>query len=150
MTKPEYNMEYAKERGWQSMEITYRETRKMKPEDVARVFRTSRIRRPHQDLERLDRMIRNANLVITAWDGGKMVGIARAVTDFAYCCYLSDLAVDEAYQGHGIGRELVNKIREKAGEECALILIAAPEAVDYYPKIGFAKSNRAFIIPRTR
>ena len=77
-----------------------------------------------------------------------MVGVARALTDYSYCCYLSDLAVDQAYQRSGIGKQLVARVREAIGEECSLLLISAPGAVDYYPKLGFEKSDKAYLISK--
>jgi ribosomal protein S18 acetylase RimI-like enzyme len=103
-----------------------------------------------EDLERIQRMIQHANLILTAWDGEKLVGIARALTDFSYCCYLSDLAVDREYQRHGIGKELIRRLRESLGDEVMLLLLAAPEATDYYPHIGFEKAENAWRIPRKR
>ena len=98
--------------------------------------------------ERVQRMLDNANLIVTAWDGDRLVGVSRAVTDFSYCCYLSDLAVDESYQRAGIGKELVRRTREAAGLECTLLLLSAPAAMGYYPKIGFEKLENAFAIKR--
>lgn len=92
-------------------------------------------RRPVDDRERMSRMLSGADLVITAWDHDLLVGIARSITDRAYCTYLSDLAVRAAYQGRGIGRELI-RLTRRAVPEATLILLAAPKAVDYYPKIG--------------
>lgn len=118
--------------------------------DVAAVFDASGIRRPTKDLTRIERMFANANLTISAWHEGKLVGVCRALTDFSYCCYLSDLAVDKAFQKHGIGRELVARVRSAIGEEVALVLLSAPEAMAYYPKLGFEKAENGFIIKRTR
>ena len=73
---------------------------------------------------------------MTAWDGEALVGVARALTDFCWCCYLSDLAVDKAYQHQGIGRELIARVRAEAGEDANFLLLSAPEAMAYYPKIG--------------
>ncbi len=95
-------------------------------------------------------MIEHANLVLTAWDGARLVGIARALTDFRYCCYLSDLAVREEYRRQGIGAELVRRLRRKLGEEVMMLLLSAPEAMGYYPKIGFEKAENAWIIHRRR
>ena len=118
--------------------------------DVAAVFDASGIRRPTKDLARIERMFANANLTISAWHEGKLIGVCRALTDFSYCCYLSDLAVDKAFQKHGIGRELVARVRSAIGEEVALVLLSAPEAMAYYPKLGFEKAENGFIIKRTR
>lgn len=117
---------------------------------VAAVFDASGIRRPTHDLPRIERMFANADLVLSAWDGERLVGVCRALTDFSYCCYLSDLAVDRAYQHQGIGRELVERVRAAIGEEVALILLSAPEAMEYYPRLGFDPIDNGFIIRRSR
>jgi len=119
-------------------------------EELSDVFKTSGIRRPVDDLPRLQRMIEHADLLITAWVDQKLVGIARAVTDFSYCCYLSDLAVNKDYQKRGIGKELVRLIQEQIGDEVVLLLLAAPAAMDYYPRIGFDKIENGYIIPRKK
>jgi predicted N-acetyltransferase YhbS len=118
--------------------------------DVAEVFKKSGIRRPVHDLDRIQRMIDHADMIVTARMNGQLVGIARAITDYSYCCYLSDLAVDASYQRIGIGKELVCRIQEKLGEEVTVVLVSAPNVVDYYPRIGFEKSDKAFIIKRKR
>lgn len=130
--------------------ITYRIDDHVTAEEMSEVFRRSGIKRPYEDLPRLQRMIDNADIIITARSGRRLVGIARALTDYAYCCYLSDLAVDAAYQNQQIGKELVDTLRAQLSEEVALVLISAPGAVHYYPKIGFEKSDRAFLIARRR
>lgn len=107
-------------------------------------------RRPADDLPRLDQMLRHADLIITARDAGRLVGVSRAITDFSYCCYLSDLAVDVAYQRRGIGRDLIAKTHLAAGEGTSLILISAPAAETYYPKIGMTHLPRCWSIPRTK
>ena len=107
-------------------------------------------RRPAQDLKRLDEMLRHADLVVTARDDRWLVGIARAITDFAYCCYLSDLAVDTQFQHKGIGRRLIEETHRAAGETTSLILLAAPAAESYYPKIGMKHMPSCWSIPRKR
>lgn len=130
--------------------ITYSENKILHAPEVAEVFRTSGIKRPYEDLERIQRMIDNADLIISAWDDDKLIGIARALTDYSYCCYLSDLAVDQKYQHQGIGKALVHKLQAVLGEETSLVLLSAPGAVDFYPRIGFEKSERAFVIARKK
>jgi ribosomal protein S18 acetylase RimI-like enzyme len=103
-------------------------------------------RRPVDDRSIMADMLRHANLVVTAWDGALMVGIARTLTDFTYVGYLSDLAVHRDYQKQGIGAELVAKTREKMGPRSKLVLVAAPKAVDYYPKIGFKRHESAWTL----
>ena len=103
-------------------------------------------RRPVEDRQVMADMLRHANLVVTAWDGDLLVGIARTLTDFSYVGYLSDLAVKASHQRKGIGIQLVQKTREKMGPKSMLVLLAAPKAVEYYPKIGFSKHNSAWTI----
>ena len=107
-------------------------------------------RRPVQDLGRLAKMLREADLVVTARDGGALVGMSRAVTDFSYCCYLSDLAVDAKYQRQGIGKRLIEETHRAAGEETTLILVAAPAAEGYYPRIGMKHLPSCWAIPRKK
>jgi GNAT superfamily N-acetyltransferase len=101
-------------------------------------------RRPVDDLARLERMLRGANLTITARIDGALVGIARSVTDWSFCCYLSDLAVSQAAQGKGIGRELIEQTRRHCGPEVSVILAAAPAAVAFYERIGMPRIPDAF------
>ena len=107
-------------------------------------------RRPVADLERLRQMLRNADVIVTARDQGRLVGISRAITDFVYCCYLSDLAVDVAYQRQGIGQRLIAETHARAGEGTTLILVAAPAAETYYPRIGMKHLASCWAIPRTK
>ena len=108
-------------------------------------------RRPVDEPERLERMLREADLIVTARDGERLVGVSRALTDFAYCCYLSDLAVDKAYQRQGIGRRLVAETHRLAGvADTTLILTAAPAAEGYYPKIGMQAVTSAWMVRRRR
>ncbi|MCI0450105.1 MAG: GNAT family N-acetyltransferase [Chlorobi bacterium] len=132
------------------MVITYKVNAKIEPHQLAELFESSGIKRPYDDLSRIKKMIDNANLIVTAWDGDKLVGVARAVSDFAYSTYLSDLAVDKEYQRHGIGHELVNEVQKQIGEESNIVLLAAPDSMEYYPKIGFEKCGHAFLIPRKK
>lgn len=103
-------------------------------------------RRPVEDPDRLAAMIAHANLIVTAreHDDGRLVGVARSVTDFSFCCYLSDLAVAVSHQHRGIGRRLVDLTQKELHPDALLILLSAPAAVDYYPKIGFALHPAAF------
>ena len=106
-------------------------------------------RRPVDRLDLIERMLQHANVIVTARDAtGLLVGVSRAITDFGYATYLSDLAVDEAYQRRGIGRELIRRTHEAAGLETALILLAAPKARDYYPHIGMQRHDSCWISPR--
>ncbi|MDX8045704.1 GNAT family N-acetyltransferase [Gracilibacillus sp. S3-1-1] len=130
--------------------IMYKSDISITPRDLSDLFRASGIKRPYDDLERLQQMMEHANIFITAWDGIRIVGVARGLTDFSYCCYLSDLAVDKAYQHQGIGKKLIEQVQQEISKEVALILLSAPDAIDYYPKIGFDKADNGFIIKRTK
>jgi len=106
-------------------------------------------RRPVDQPETIAKMLANANVIVTARNSaGLLVGVSRAMTDFGYATYLSDLAVDEAYQRRGIGRELIRRTHEAAGLETALILLAAPKAREYYPHIGMQRHDSCWLIPR--
>ncbi|HEX6978025.1 MAG TPA: GNAT family N-acetyltransferase [Alphaproteobacteria bacterium] len=107
-------------------------------------------RRPVDQPARIEKMLRHANLIVTARDGTKLVGVARSLTDFAYCCYLSDLAVDRAYQRRGIGRRLIDRTREAVGPESMVLLLSAPQAMTYYTHIGMPRADNAFLYPRQR
>jgi ribosomal protein S18 acetylase RimI-like enzyme len=95
----------------------------------------------------MGRMLEHANLVVTAWDGVRLVGMARCLTDFSYAAYLSDLAVDRAYQRRGIGRELIHRVQQAIDPAATIVLLAAPAAVEYYPRIGMRKHPSAWTIP---
>lgn len=103
-------------------------------------------RRPVDSPQCIEAMLRHADLLCTAWDETRLIGIARSVTDFEYCCYLSDLAVDQAYQKAGVGKALIRLTKSKLGPRANLILLAAPKAEGYYPKIGFEAHRSAWIL----
>jgi len=132
------------------MKITYQSGIIPETEQIVDLYNSSGINRPTSDKERIRKMYASSNLVITAWDKDKLVGIARSLTDFCYCCYLSDLAVRQEYQRQGIGKKLIALTKERTGEEVTLILLAAPSAIEYYPKIGLEGISNGFIIRRSR
>jgi len=107
-------------------------------------------RRPIDNPACIAGMVANATLTVTAWDGDLLVGVARSLTDWCYACYLSDLAVDEAYQRQGIGRELIQRTQRALLPTCNLILLAAPAAHDYYAHLGFDAHSRAWYWPSTK
>lgn len=130
--------------------IEYRHNFPLDPTEVARVFEASGISRPSKDIPRIARMFAASNLIISAWAEGALVGVCRALTDYSFCCYLSDLAVDRAFQKHGIGKQLIKRVHAAIGEEVSLILLSAPGAMSYYPSAGFTKAENAFVIKRAR
>ena len=105
-------------------------------------------RRPIHDIKTISEMLANASIIITARVDGRLVGISRALSDFSFCTYLSDLAVDVEHQRRGIGRELIRRTHEEAGRHTTLILVAAPKARDYYPHIGLKQHDSCWVIDR--
>jgi len=130
------------------MSIHYEKGRMITKKDFIDVLRRSGLaeRRPVDDARCIEAMLEHGNLLCTAWDGDRLVGVSRSVTDFEYCCYLSDLAVDRRYQGRGIGKELIRQTQTMLGKKATIILLAAPKAVDYYPKIGFKAHHSAWTL----
>ena len=130
------------------MNLRYESGRSISAPEFIDLLRRSTLaeRRPVDDPACIAAMLENASLLCTAWDGAKLVGVARSVTDFVYCCYLSDLAVDTAYQKQGIGKELIRATQGRLDPKAKLILLSAPAAVNYYPKIGFTAHTSAWLI----
>ncbi|NOS68848.1 MAG: GNAT family N-acetyltransferase [Verrucomicrobia bacterium] len=127
--------------------ITYRLGNDLELVAVIELYRASTLgeRRPVNDRERMGQMLANASLVVTAWDGEQLVGIARSVTDFSFATYLSDLAVRLSHQKQGIGRELIRRTQEQGGK-ATIILLSAPKAVGYYPRIGMKSHPSAWML----
>lgn len=130
------------------MEIDYKVNEPISAEQfIALLKKTSLgVRRPIDNVEKIQAMLDNSNLIVTAWGDGELIGIARSVTDFNFCCYLSDLAVDESIQSMGVGKYLILVTKEEVSPDCKLILLAAPQAEGYYPKIGFEAHNSAWVL----
>lgn len=134
------------------MSITYSTEPNLCPEEFISVLQRSTLaeRRPVDNPPRIEGMLRNAQCIATARnEHGLLVGVARAITDFVYCTYLSDLAVDESYQRQGIGRKLIEHIHSQCGIETTLILLAAPKAESYYPHVGLQQHNSCWIRRKT-
>jgi predicted N-acetyltransferase YhbS len=131
------------------MDVTYQLEPDLAADDFIDVLVRSTLaeRRPVNDRPMIQQMLAHAAIIVTARIDGKLVGVSRAISDFSYCTYLSDLAVDEAFQGQGIGRALIRRTHEAAGLSTTLILLAAPKAQTYYPHIGMAKHESCWIIP---
>ncbi len=132
------------------MEIEYKENVIPSVEQIVALYDLAGLPRPTQDLLRIKKIYDHANLIISAWHDQKLVGIARSITDFAWSCYLADLAVLPDYQKQGIGNRLIQITKSKVGEETMILLLSVPTAMEYYPKVGFTKENRSFAIHRVR
>jgi len=130
------------------MNITYKVNHTISAKQFIDILNRSGLgtRRPVDDPTCIQGMLDNCPLLITAWQGDTLAGVARSVTDFHYACYLSDLAVDKALQGSGIGKQLQSLTQQQLGKKCKLILIAAPDANDYYPHVGFTNNPRCWVL----
>lgn len=126
--------------------IEYRVGNDLNIDEVIDLYRASTLgeRRPVDDKDRMWQMLKNANLVVTAWDHDLLVGISRSLSDYSYVTYLSDLAVRQSHQKQGIGKELIVRTQQLAGHETRLVLLAAPAAEEYYPHIGFTHHPQAW------
>lgn len=129
--------------------VRYRLEPDLNSEDFIDVLMRSTLaeRRPVGDRDTIRAMLKNADLILTARLNGQLIGVSRAITDFAFCTYLSDLAVDEGHQRQGIGRQLIRRTHEAAGLYTTLILLAAPKAQAYYPHVGMTKHESCWVIP---
>jgi predicted N-acetyltransferase YhbS len=132
------------------MEIIYKIDFVPSAGQIIELYASAGLKRPIVDKERIAKMYEHSNLIITAWHENKLVGISRSLTDFCYCCYLSDLAVNEEYKKSGIGKKLIDHTLERLGDQVTLILLSAPGAMEYYPKVGFEKITNGFIIHRKK
>jgi ribosomal protein S18 acetylase RimI-like enzyme len=133
----------------EKMKISYVINHDIKPAELASLFENSGINRP-KDINRIGKMITNANLIISARDGRTLIGILRALTDFSYSCYVSDLAVDRKYQNRGVGKELLRIASETLGNKVMILLLSSPKAESFYPHIGFEKVQNAWIFSRKK
>jgi len=131
------------------MNLIFSSTRNIPVDELIELYRRAGLPRPIGDRSRMQKVLENSNLVVSAWDQNKLVAVSRCITDWEWSCYLADLAVDPEYQQHGIGRKLIDTTREQLGPRVMLLLLSVPTAMDYYPKVGFNKENRAFSIERS-
>lgn len=132
------------------MEIVYKTGTVPTADQVIDLYDRAGLPRPTADRERIRKMYEHSNLIVTAWHGDELIGVSRSITDWAWSCYLADLAVSPDHQTAGIGRKLIEITRERVGEEVMILLLSVPTAFEYYPKVGFTKENRAFAIARVR
>ena len=130
------------------MDIKYKLNAKISADQFIDVLNKSTLgeRRPLGDRVCMEGMINNSNLMLSAWLGDQLVGIARSLTDFHYTCYLSDLAVSKDVQKQGIGKELQRLTQGQLGPNCKLILLAAPLANEYYGPLGYQHNPRCWIL----
>ena len=132
------------------LHIEYREGAPISVEAAIQLYKNSTLgeRRPVDRADIFEGMLKNANLTISAWHEDRLIGISRSLTDFTYVAYLADLAVDSEYQKRGIGKQLVQETQNLLGAACMIVLLAAPKATDYYPKLGFEHNPRAWMLKK--
>jgi len=132
------------------MSIVYRDDALISVTALIDLYNRSTLgeRRPVNRPDIFEQMLKSSNLIISAWDQNNLVGIARSLTDFSYVAYLSDLAVDLSYQHQGIGKQLIKETQARLWPECKIVLLSAPKANDYYPKLGFEHNPRAWVLSR--
>ncbi len=128
--------------------IEYRTGNDLNLDQVIDLYKASTLgeRRPIDERERFAAMLKNANLVITAWEGELLVGIARSLTDFNHFTYLADLAVRVSHQKQGIGKELIRLTQLQSGPQTHILLLASPAAENYYGHIGFTHAPQAWLL----
>ncbi len=129
-------------------QIVFQREEEIDAEEARELYDASTLgaRRPIDDAAIFRDMLRHADLLVTARDAGRLIGLARTLTDWSYVAYLADLAVRESHQRRGIGRELVRVTRATLGPRAMIVLLAAPAAVDYYPRLGFSRHPSAWIL----
>lgn len=132
------------------MNIEYSFDKRPTAAQIIELYDKSGLPRPTNDIERIQKMYDNSNLIMTAWDNDLLVGVSRSITDWVWSCYLADLAIHPNYKKSGIGKKLVHLTKEKLGDQSMILLLSVPTAMEYYPKIGMAKEDRAFTILRTK
>lgn len=130
------------------MKIHYSTKEVPTPEQIIELYDNSGLLRPTNDPGRIQRMYENSNLIVTAWKDQLLVGVSRCITDWVWSCYLSDLAVRQEYKKAGIGKQLIQLTKESVGDDCMVLLLSVPTAMEYYPKVGFQKQESSFIINR--
>ena len=130
------------------MTITYSFDNTIPLADLCSLYQDSFLEspRPIEDAETMKNMLKNATILVSAWDKKTLVGVCRSLSDFAYVTYVSDLAVHKNYQRRGIGKQLLQHVQEKSGLKCKLVLLSNTQANSYYPELGFNHHNRAWTI----
>ena len=130
-------------------DIQYKINLEISASQFADIFNRAGLKRPTNDLARMATMLQHADILVTAWGGEQLVGVARSLSDYAFCCYMSDLAVDKDYQHHGIGKQMIKLTQDEIGPKTTLLLLAAPSAMEYYPRVGFEAVPNGWTIHRT-
>ncbi len=132
------------------MNIDYSFDKRPTADQIIELYDSSGLPRPTNDRERIQKMYDSSNLIVTAWYNDILIGVSRSITDWVWSCYLADLAIHPDYKKGGIGKKLVQLTKEKLGDQSMILLLSVPTAMEYYPKIGMIKEDRAFTILRSK
>ena len=132
------------------MDIKYSFDKRPSVDQIIELYDNAGLPRPTNDKERIQKMFESSNLIVTAWNNDLLIGVSRSITDWVWSCYLADLAIHPDYKKGGIGKKLVQLTKDKLGDESMILLLSVPTAMEYYPKIGMTKEDRAFTILRTK
>lgn len=132
------------------MNIDYSFDKRPTADQIIELYDSSGLPRPTNDRERIQKMYDSSNLIVTAWYNDILIGVSRSITDWVWSCYLADLAIHPDYKKGGIGKKLVQLTKEKLGDQSMILLLSVPTAMEYYPKIGMTKEDRAFTILRSK
>ncbi|MEJ7587238.1 MAG: GNAT family N-acetyltransferase [Ferruginibacter sp.] len=132
------------------MEIIYRSGTIPTATQVIDLYNNAGLPRPTNDEDRIRKMFENSNVIITAWHDDLLIGVSRAITDWVWSSYLADLAIRKDYQNAGIGKKLITLTKETVGEQSMVLLLSVPDAMEYYPKVGFTKLDNSFMIHRAK
>ncbi|MEO6491026.1 MAG: GNAT family N-acetyltransferase [Ferruginibacter sp.] len=132
------------------MKIIYKTDVKPGIHSIIELYENAGLPRPTKEVNRISEMYEHANMVVSAWDGERLIGISRSLTDFSWCCYLADLAVRDEYKKLGIGKKLIEITKDQIGEGSMLLLLSVPTAMEYYPKVGLKEVTNGFIINRKK
>lgn len=132
------------------MEITYKFDITPTAEQVIELYKNCGLPRPVDDLDRIKRIYKGSNLIVTAWHNNELAGVARCITDGAWSCYLADLAVTTTLKKSGIGKKLIELTQQHLGDEVMILLLSVPDAMEYYPKIGFKTVDNGFMMARKK
>lgn len=91
-------------------------------------------------------MLRHTDLTLCAWDGERLVGFGRVLTDFIYRATIWDVIVDKAYQGQGIGTEIVKRILNHPRLSRVELVWLCTRRPGFYEKLGFTSKEQTGMV----
>jgi len=128
--------------------VIYSDADRPAASQVIALFRAAGLNGPLDEPERVAQMLLASQHVITARVDGQLVGLIRVLTDFAYNAFIADLAMSPAFQGKGIGTELL--ARATASNEGVKYILQTHDAGGFYLKNDFTKADSCYVRMRRR